>query len=307
MILRAMQSAGSSGLVAIAYAIVADIVPSSERGSYIAYTSLPSILGPSAAPIAGGLLSQFLGWRWIFWLLLILSSAYSVAFIAFFPETNREIVSNGSKPPPLANMTLLQIIRRSRANDQGEGREQAPGHRQWRFPNPLNVLVLYLDKEAVILLINVCLLYMCFTATWSGIPTQFEAVYGFNDLKIGLVYLPFAAGSIVSAFSTGKLIDWNYRRHAKRAGFPLTENRGQDLTDFPIERARLEIGIPLFYATAATIITFGWILEFQTSIAGPLVLLFFVGYFVIAAGNVINILMVDFYARQAATATAAVS
>ena len=305
MVLRALQSAGSSGLVAISYGIVADIVPSSERGSYIAYTSLPSILGPSVAPTAGGLISQFLGWRWIFWLLLILGSAYLVGFIMFFPETCREIVGNGSKQLPLVNMTLLQIMRRSKAKRQSEEREQTQEHRRWRFPNPLNVLVIFLDKEAAIILISVCLLYMCYSATWSGIPTQFEAVYGFNDLKIGLVYLPFAAGSIVSAFSTGKLIDFNYRRHAKRTGFPLTKNRGQDLTNFPIERARLEIGVPLFYATAATIITFGWVLEFQTSIAGPLVLLFLVGYFVVAASNIMNILMVDLFSRRAATATAA--
>lgn len=55
MVLRCLQSAGSSGTVALANGVVADLVTSEERGQYIAFASLGSILGPSVSPIIGKL------------------------------------------------------------------------------------------------------------------------------------------------------------------------------------------------------------------------------------------------------------
>ena len=64
LLLRMLQSAGSSGTIALANGLVGDLVTSSERGSYIAWASLGSVLGPTLSPILGGLLSQYLGWHW---------------------------------------------------------------------------------------------------------------------------------------------------------------------------------------------------------------------------------------------------
>lgn len=64
LILRMLQSAGSSGTIALANGLVGDCVVSAERGQYIAFASLGSILGPTLSPILGGLLSQYLNWHW---------------------------------------------------------------------------------------------------------------------------------------------------------------------------------------------------------------------------------------------------
>lgn len=64
LILRMLQSAGSSGTMALADGVVGDCIVSAERGQYIAFASLGSILGPTVSPILGGLLSQYLGWHW---------------------------------------------------------------------------------------------------------------------------------------------------------------------------------------------------------------------------------------------------
>lgn len=58
-----VQSAGSSGTVALASAVAADVATSAERGTYIAITSLTGILAPSLGPILGGVLSQDAGWH----------------------------------------------------------------------------------------------------------------------------------------------------------------------------------------------------------------------------------------------------
>ena len=87
MVLRCLQSAGSSGTVALAQGVVADIVTSAERGTYVGLTSVASIVAPIAGPILGGILAQYGGWRWIFYFLLILSGVIFVPFLLFFPES----------------------------------------------------------------------------------------------------------------------------------------------------------------------------------------------------------------------------
>lgn len=73
LVLRCLQSAGSSGTVALCNGVVADLVTSAERGIYIGYTSVPTIVGPIIGPIIGGVIAQYLGWWWIFWFLTICS------------------------------------------------------------------------------------------------------------------------------------------------------------------------------------------------------------------------------------------
>ncbi|KAB8219807.1 citrate synthase-like protein [Aspergillus novoparasiticus] len=66
LVLRAIQSSGSSGTVALASAVAADVITSAERGTYMSITSLGNILAPSLGPILGGVLSEYLGWQSIF-------------------------------------------------------------------------------------------------------------------------------------------------------------------------------------------------------------------------------------------------
>lgn len=50
---------------------IADCFKQEERGRAMAFWTLPVLLGPSIRPVAGGYLSDYLGWRWNFWFLMI--------------------------------------------------------------------------------------------------------------------------------------------------------------------------------------------------------------------------------------------
>ena len=310
MVLRCLQSAGSSGTVALANGLVGDTVTSSERGLYVAFASLGSVLGPSVSPIVGGLLSQYLGWHSVFWFLLILSGAFFLPLLLFLPETCRKVVGDGSIPPPKLNMSVTDIIRyRNRAKAglavDAAKQEELRKNYKLRFPNPLSTLVVVADKEAGILLFATGLALAGFYAISTGAPSSFQELYGFNDIEISLMFVPIGVGSLISAFTTGKLVDWNYRRHAKLHRFPVVQNRQQDLANFPIEKARLEIALPLFYLGAGAIIAYGWVMGHKVSLAGPIILLFVLGYSLVASFQCLNILMVDIYPGKPATATAA--
>ena len=96
MVLRCLQSSGSSGTIALGSAVVADVSTRAERGKYIGYATMGVTLGPALGPIIGGLLDQYLGWRAIFWFLSIFAAVFFIIVVLVMPETARTIVGNGS-------------------------------------------------------------------------------------------------------------------------------------------------------------------------------------------------------------------
>lgn len=119
------------------------------------------------------------------------------------------------------------------------------------------------------------------------------------------MFLPIGGGSIISALTIGRLVDWNYRRHAKMLHFPVKKNRQTDLSDFPIEMARMQVALPMYVIGALAILGYGWMMDYKISIAGPIVMFLIQGYCLTSAFQCLNILMVDIYPGQPATATAA--
>ncbi len=89
MVLRALQSTGSSATVAIGSAVIADLTTSAERGGYITAVQASVLFAPALAPVLGGILTQFLGWRSTFWFLAIAAGVFVVIYLPFVPEVCR--------------------------------------------------------------------------------------------------------------------------------------------------------------------------------------------------------------------------
>ena len=64
---RALQGVGGGGLVGLAVAILGELVPPRERGRYQGYFAAALTLANVAGPLAGGLLTDHLSWRWGFY------------------------------------------------------------------------------------------------------------------------------------------------------------------------------------------------------------------------------------------------
>ncbi len=74
-------------------------------------------------------------------------------------------------------------------------------------PNPLGTLVVFTDLESAIILVATGFSFAMFYAISTGASQNFKTVYGFNDLYVSLMFLPIGVGGIVSAFTTGKMMD----------------------------------------------------------------------------------------------------
>lgn len=76
--------------MSIAAATLADIYESHERGTKMGiYYSAP-LLGPAFGPIFGGVLTQSLGWRSVFWFITICAGVVLLALVFLFKDTFRK-------------------------------------------------------------------------------------------------------------------------------------------------------------------------------------------------------------------------
>ena len=305
MVLRCLQSSGSSGTIALGSAVVADLSTRAERGKYIGYATMGVTLGPALGPVIGGLLDHFLGWRAIFWFLVIFSGVFFVIVLMVFPETCRAVVGNSSIPPATWNRSGWTMIQERFCPRKEicisyetlqEGRKR---------PNPFSSVKIALEKEGGLLLIYGSLLYAGYMSLLSTLTSQLKAQFGFNSIQVGLCYLPLGFGSLTSRWTVGRILDWNFKREAASQGLPIVKNRQQDIEKFNIEKARLSIALPLIYAACLFITGYGWVMEKKTALAGPLVLMFFTGHFATGAFTSLNTLIVDTHRQSPATAVAA--
>lgn len=240
--LRAVQSCGSSGTVALASAVAADIITSAERGMYMGFTSLGNILAPSIGPILGGVLSNYLGWGAIFWFLAIAAGTFFVPLLLFFPETCRGIVGNGSTPAVGWNRAIWSYFRTT--TEVTPPASSVP-RRRMNVPNPGSTLRLLSHRPVGLVLLANGVVFSSYYAVTAGIPALFHRIYDLDDLDIGLCFIPAGLGSLLSATANGVLVDWNYGRARRNAGQTVHKNQKQDIIGFPIEQARLQIGLPM--------------------------------------------------------------
>lgn len=78
---RAVQGLGGGGLMILSQAIIADIVPASERGKYLGPLGAVFGLSAVAGPLLGGFFVDHLTWQWAFYINIPVGiAAFAIAF-----------------------------------------------------------------------------------------------------------------------------------------------------------------------------------------------------------------------------------
>jgi EmrB/QacA subfamily drug resistance transporter len=103
---RILQGLGGGGLISVAQATIADVVAPRDRGRFQGYISGAYAVASVSGPLAGGVLTAYLSWRWVFWINLPLGLA---AFIISRRALARLPVPHVKRPIDYPGALLLSI------------------------------------------------------------------------------------------------------------------------------------------------------------------------------------------------------
>ncbi|KAK7959700.1 uncharacterized protein PG986_004554 [Apiospora aurea] len=215
----------------------------------------------SSGPVIGGSITQELGWRWVFWFLVILGVIQTLIIILFVPETQRGIVGNGAIRPRRLYWTILDLIE---SNSKAENISAPKRPIGCRFPNPFSCVRILGHKASLMAILLYSITYAVKMTIQASLGAQCVEIYRLNYLTAGLVYIPSGVGGAVAAFLSGKYIDKTYHAALSKTTISSSTSVG-DSPDFPIEKARLK-GIYVFIVTSV-IETVGYGLALMTKAA----------------------------------------
>lgn len=221
---RAVQGLGGGGLMIMAQAIIADVVPARQRGKYMGVMGGVFAFSSVAGPLLGGWFTEGVGWRWAFWMnipLGLLAIASAVIFLKL--PKGKQI----SKPKlDVAGIGLLAIITTSVVLTATWGGTNY----DWNSPTIISLIIAAIVSLIVLIFVEkkaadpVMPLYLFKDrnfnlATTSGLiigiamfgalaylPTYLQMVTGFNATESGLLMIPMMASILISSVVSGQIV-----------------------------------------------------------------------------------------------------
>ncbi|KAJ6598660.1 major facilitator superfamily domain-containing protein [Mycena sp. CBHHK59/15] len=320
---RCIQATGSSAVMAIGAATLADIFDPVERGTKVA--SLFN-LDPSLAPIMGGVLTTGFNWRAPFWFLAAVSglscdtfrrersltyqsvlksrlksrsvaasAATSCTVTVVEKEKEAPIPVEPSISPDLEKQQVESEWRPSDVSDAVVATAALPTIKlALRDVNPIKPLwqVLRRMNNVVILFASGLMFAFNFVVVYTASRTLGSG-YGYNALKIGLVLLSFGIGSLAGSVLGGRWSDKKLSQlKAANGGLSYPEMRLKSTT----------YGLCLL---PPSILAFGWVSAKHVHVSAICVVLFFCGFFAVWAYTSTLAYIVDANNGRSSTVVAA--
>lgn len=285
LVTRFIAGVAFSAPMSLVGGTLADLWKNEERGVPMAAFSAAPFIGPGVGPLVGGFLGDAKGWRWLYWIQLILSGVVWVLITFTVPETYTP--------------TLLAKRAKKMRKETGDDKYVTEQDIDTRpFGQRLTLFLIrpfqLLFRELIVFFISVYmsvlygLLYMFFVAY----PIIYQKGKGYSASSTGLMFIPLIVGVLMSA-ACAPFVNKHYMHLVnKHNGKPPAEARL-----YPMMASCWFIPIGLFI--------FAWTSYPDLHWAGPALGGFPVGFGFIFLYNSANNYLVDSYQHQAASALAA--
>jgi len=219
---RGVQGLGAGALFPVALAVIGDMFDASERGKYQglvgAIFGLSSVIGPAI----GGIITDTVGWHWVFFVNLPLGAVvFAVIWRAlprFRPDAARPKIDYLGASVLAASLVPLLI---GLTNKQtGNWTDLAVGGLivlglaiaavfvwvESRASEPLVPLGLFRNRSFTISVIAMFAASMAFFAPIVFLPRWFQVVQGSSATQSGYQLLALLGGLIISAMGSGQIV-----------------------------------------------------------------------------------------------------
>ena len=219
---RALQGLGAGALFPISIAIIGDIFSPSERGKYLGFFGAVFGLSSLIGPAIGGILTDTVGWQWIFYVNLPLGAIVLVIIWRTLPTHREEGVKRSVDYLGAAALvaTLFPILIGLTNKQFGEWTDPAVGGLvalgllfaaifvviESRADEPILPLSLFRMRAFSASVFAIFLAAMGFFAAIVFLPRWYQVVGGTSATESGYQILPMLAGLILSATTAGQLV-----------------------------------------------------------------------------------------------------
>ncbi|KAI1814524.1 MFS general substrate transporter [Poronia punctata] len=286
LVARAIDGIAFSAPITIIGGTLADMWKPEERGIPMAAFSAAPFIGPAIGPLAGGFLSDAAGWRWLYWLHLILAGIVWLVITFTVPETYA---------PTILASRAKKLRKETGQSDwvTEQDLDMRPLGERMRIFLIMPLKLLF--TELIVLLISLYmsvlygLLYMFFIA----FPIVFEEGKGFSAGLSGLTFIPLAIGVVLSAMCAPLV-----NKHYLKITAPYVGQMP------PAELRLIPMMLSCWFIPIGMII-FAWTSYPRLIWVGPTLAGFPVGFGFIFLYNSANNYLVDTYQDKAASALAA--
>ena len=188
---RAIQGLGAGGLMALAFAIIGDVIPPRERGRYQGYFGAVFAVSSVAGPLLGGFFVEHLSWHWIFFInipLGIIALVVTDRALHGLKHIRREHSIDYLGAVLLVAGVSTLLLGMVNGGEAG-----------WTSPEIIGLL-------ASGLALSVTFLWWETRATEPILPLYLQIVRGVSPTQSGLELLPLMAGLFTASVISGRRI-----------------------------------------------------------------------------------------------------
>ncbi|KAH0489505.1 hypothetical protein TgHK011_009932 [Trichoderma gracile] len=274
---------------------ITDMIRQDRRGAAMACFAIGPLLGPVVGPVVGGFITTALGWRWVFYIMAILSGTLALLYALCARETYASVLLR-RKADRLRRRTGNPLLR----SKLDPGLSHA-AYLKRGILRPFKMLVL--SPISIVCGVYVGVVYAYLYLLFTSLTPLFMEIYHFKTSYAGLTFLGIGFGSMIGVAFFSLTSDRNIKKKAAEEALAAeAEGRAPEGMKPEYRLSPLMVGavvLPMGF------FIYGWTAEYKVHWIAPII-----GTVVIGVGDLIvymslQMYLVDTFTVYAASALAA--